>query len=168
MAIVAASTAAFTQLIKPVVNEIFIAKDSALLYPIALATITVFTLRGFAAYSQAVLMSHVGHRVVAKIQQELFDKLIGADLAFFHHSSPGTLISHFINDVALLRNMASNTLTAIGKDSLTAIFLVGVMFAEDWVLALITTVILPLARSEERRVGKECVSTCRSRWSPYH
>src|SRR3546814_14586218 len=32
---------------------------------------------------------------------------------------------------------------------------------------------LPIAdnertRSEERRVGKECVSTCRSRWSPYH
>src|SRR3546814_12319116 len=25
-----------------------------------------------------------------------------------------------------------------------------------------------LLRSEERRVGKECVSTCRSRWSPYH
>src|SRR3546814_10597195 len=27
---------------------------------------------------------------------------------------------------------------------------------------------LPFGRSEERRVGKECVSTCRSRWSPYH
>src|SRR3546814_5994021 len=27
---------------------------------------------------------------------------------------------------------------------------------------------LRTARSEERRVGKECVSTCRSRWSPYH
>src|SRR3546814_12317781 len=26
----------------------------------------------------------------------------------------------------------------------------------------------PVVRSEERRVGKECVSTCRSRWSPYH
>src|SRR3546814_6559490 len=25
-----------------------------------------------------------------------------------------------------------------------------------------------MGRSEERRVGKECVSTCRSRWSPYH
>ena len=25
-----------------------------------------------------------------------------------------------------------------------------------------------ILRSEERRVGKECVSTCRSRWSPYH
>src|SRR3546814_19914420 len=30
------------------------------------------------------------------------------------------------------------------------------------------TFIAPGMRSEERRVGKECVSTCRSRWSPYH
>src|SRR3546814_2188654 len=28
--------------------------------------------------------------------------------------------------------------------------------------------VCPSPRSEERRVGKECVSTCRSRWSPYH
>src|SRR3546814_14104123 len=28
--------------------------------------------------------------------------------------------------------------------------------------------VLDVERSEERRVGKECVSTCRSRWSPYH
>src|SRR3546814_12584356 len=27
---------------------------------------------------------------------------------------------------------------------------------------------ITITRSEERRVGKECVSTCRSRWSPYH
>src|SRR3546814_9160891 len=31
-----------------------------------------------------------------------------------------------------------------------------------------TTKLLFRLRSEERRVGKECVSTCRSRWSPYH
>src|SRR3546814_13342435 len=31
-----------------------------------------------------------------------------------------------------------------------------------------TTYGVRLARSEERRVGQECVSTCRSRWSPYH
>src|SRR3546814_7849075 len=30
------------------------------------------------------------------------------------------------------------------------------------------TYLLQSDRSEERRVGKECVSTCRSRWSPYH
>src|SRR3546814_12662094 len=31
-----------------------------------------------------------------------------------------------------------------------------------------TSLLLPDVRSEERRVGKECVSTCRSRWSPSH
>src|SRR3546814_7078124 len=31
-----------------------------------------------------------------------------------------------------------------------------------------TTFYHNVSRSEERRVGKECVSTCRSRWSPYH
>src|SRR3546814_11525886 len=42
--------------------------------------------------------------------------------------------------------------------------------ASDAERALIRDVVdtRTVARSEERRVGKECVSTCRSRWSPYH
>src|SRR3546814_5790904 len=35
-------------------------------------------------------------------------------------------------------------------------------------VGLFITVLVVIVRSEERRVGKECVSTCRSRWSPYH
>src|SRR3546814_3637465 len=35
-------------------------------------------------------------------------------------------------------------------------------------LRLLVVLVLGAARSEERRVGKECVSKCRSRWSPYH
>src|SRR3546814_15551542 len=39
--------------------------------------------------------------------------------------------------------------------------------ADLFILGLEVKVII-FCRSEERRVGKECVSTCRSRWSPYH
>src|SRR3546814_10801849 len=55
--------------------------------------------------------------------------------------------------------------------------LIGLAFAMGWALNLTaspfgaTGLILSRVtgiRSEERRVGKECVSTCRSRWSPYH
>src|SRR3546814_14796147 len=38
----------------------------------------------------------------------------------------------------------------------------------DALIALELAELGPAPRSEERRVGKECVSTCRSRWSPYH
>src|SRR3546814_7850365 len=37
-----------------------------------------------------------------------------------------------------------------------------------WNLEKLWSLFLRTFRSEERRVGKECVSTCRSRWSPYH
>src|SRR3546814_16108860 len=97
MAIVAGTTAAFTQLIKPVVNEIFIARQATLLYQIALATVVFFVLRGFAAYSQAVLMNPVGHPRVAKYQQPIFDKLLGRDPDLFPPHHTGTLNPHLKN-----------------------------------------------------------------------
>src|SRR3546814_3688352 len=44
----------------------------------------------------------------------------------------------------------------------------GAEDAEDPACAVHVFHVVLLDRSEERRVGKECVSTCRSRWSPYH
>src|SRR3546814_2044685 len=44
---------------------------------------------------------------------------------------------------------------------------VGSILAASAMVAIMGSLI-PDWRSEERRVGKECVSTCRSRWSPYH
>src|SRR3546814_12365077 len=45
-------------------------------------------------------------------------------------------------------------------------FLGGAFYSLDMLPAAWRTV--TLFRSDERRVGQECVSTCRSRWSPYH
>ena len=58
--------------------------------------------------------------------------------------------------VILLIFMSMATIVAIVNRS---------MAPESKVMWLVVTFV---PRSEERRVGKECVSTCRSRWSPYH
>jgi subfamily B ATP-binding cassette protein MsbA len=145
MAVVALCTAGFTQLIKPVIDDIFVARNAAMLWPIALVALAVFVAKGLAAYAQAVLMSFVGLRIVADLQFDLFRRLMGADLAYFHAQSPGKLIARFINDVNLLRGAVSNTLTGLGKDALTAAALVGVMFYEDWLLALIAFFAFPAA-----------------------
>src|SRR3546814_16201368 len=49
-------------------------------------------------------------------------------------------------------------------------FVIGTPEQQRRSLELFGDKVLPTVqgRSEERRVGKECVSTCRSRWSPYH
>src|SRR3546814_15687969 len=54
----------------------------------------------------------------------------------------------------------------IGNEASTAI-----LFSEAGVVLTLGLALAPIVTalsSEERRVGKECVSTCRSRWSPYH
>ena len=43
----------------------------------------------------------------------------------------------------------------------------GILDEKFW-LPMLTCAVTICARSEERRVGKECTATCRSRWSPYH
>nr|WP_316627874.1 ABC transporter transmembrane domain-containing protein [uncultured Brevundimonas sp.] len=128
MVIVAAATAAFTQLMKPIINDIFVNRREEMLLSIAMAALAVFVAKGTATFGQSVLMSYVGHRTVATLQQELYDSLIKADLGFFHRNAPGELVSRFISDITRLRNAVSDTMTGLGKDSLTALALVGVMF----------------------------------------
>ena len=154
MVVVAASTAAFTQIIKPIVDDVFVNRQEDMLLPLALIAFGVFTAKGFAAYGQAVLMSYVGLRIVADMQRNLYERVIGADLAFFNRTSPGELIARFINDINLLRNSVSSTLVGIGKDSLTTLALVGVIFYEDWRLALIAVVVFPTAVLPIVRIGR--------------
>jgi subfamily B ATP-binding cassette protein MsbA len=92
-----------------------------------------------------VLMARAGQRVIADVQQALYARLMRADLAYFHARPSGTLISRFTNDTALLRNAAANVLGGIGKDAVTVVFLVALMFYQDWVLALVAFVAFPLA-----------------------
>lgn len=154
MVVVAVSTAAFTQLIKPIIDEIFLNQREDMLLPIALASLTVFAAKGLATYGQSVLMSFVGLRIVADMQERLYARLIGADLAFFNRTSPGELVARFINDINLLRSAVANTLIGFGKDSLTALALIGVMFYEDWLLALIAFFAFPLAILPIVRIGR--------------
>jgi ABC-type multidrug transport system fused ATPase/permease subunit len=113
-----------------------------------------FAVKGFATYGQAVLMTQVGQRIVAGMQNEMFAHVMRADLAFFHDSSTGRLVSRFTNDVNQLRAAVSNALTGIGKDTLTVAALVAVMFYQDWVLAAVSSVVFPLAVLPIVKIGR--------------
>jgi subfamily B ATP-binding cassette protein MsbA len=145
MGIGAASTAARAWLMQPTLDYIFVGRQASLLLIIAGAALILAIVKGLADYGEAVLMSRIGQRIIADVQNALYARLIRADLAFFNTTASGTLISRFTNDVIYLRNAAAGTLAAIGKDSVTVAFLLAVMFYEDWVLALASFFAFPLA-----------------------
>src|SRR6516164_10460503 len=145
MGLAAGSTAGRAWLMEPVLDRIFVAREGSLLLLIAGGALALALIKGLADYGEAVLMTRVGQRVIADVQLALFARLMRADLAYFHAHPSGTLISRFTSDAALLRSAAANVLAAIGKDAVTVVFLVGVMFYQDWLLALVSFFVFPLA-----------------------
>jgi len=162
MAVVAATTAALAKQMEPILDQVFAERSQGALFTIAATVLAIFVVKGLAGYGQAVAMNHVGQRIVADLQRRLFDHLMRADLAFFHDNAPGQLISRFTNDTTLLRNAVSSTLTGLGKDFLTLIFLVGLMFYQDWRLALVSFVVLPPAAYAIARIGRRMRKVAKS------
>jgi subfamily B ATP-binding cassette protein MsbA len=145
MGLAAGSTAGRAWLMQPVLDRIFVAREGSLLLVIAGAALALAVAKGLADYGATVLMTRVGQRVIADVQIALFARLMRADLAYFHANPTGTLISRFTSDAMLLRNAAASVIAGIGKDAVTVAFLIGVMFYQDWLLALVSFFVFPLA-----------------------
>ena len=154
MTLAAGSTAALAYLMEPVLDEIFLEKDRTLLIVVPIAVIGITLIRGAATYGQAVLMAFVGQRVIADLQSRIFAHILRFDLAFFQDTASGRLVSRLTNDVNMMRNAVSNALTGVIKDTLTLLFLVGVMFEKDWKLALIACVVFPIAIYPITKIGR--------------
>ncbi|MEE9318765.1 MAG: ABC transporter transmembrane domain-containing protein, partial [Rhodospirillales bacterium] len=154
MAVMAAATAFSAWLMEPVVNEVFIGENRAMLWPLGLAVLATFLVKGLANYGQSVLMSIVGFRIIADNQNRLFAHLARMDLSFFHNHATGGLISRFTVDINQMRTAVSNALTGFGKDLLSLVGLIAVMFAKDWQLAAICIFIFPMAALPILRLGR--------------
>ncbi len=154
MIIVAASTALNAWIMQPVLDEIFINKNQTLIIIIPIVIILVAIIKGFASYFQSILMSFVGYRLVAEIQNEMFHSAVRCDLAYHNQINSGTIVSRFIADVGALSRGVHNVIINIIKDSLTFIFLIGVMFYHDATLAMMALFVFPIAIYPIRRIGK--------------
>jgi subfamily B ATP-binding cassette protein MsbA len=154
MAVMAAATAALARQAEPILDLAFISHDRATLVAVALSVPVIFFIRGCANYAQSTLMNRVGQRIVAGLQNAMFGRLVRADLAYFHDTAPSTLVTRFSYDTSLLRQALSTTLTGFGRDALGIVFLVGVMFYQDWLLTLIALVAVPLGVVPMYRLGR--------------
>ena len=154
MIIVAAASATMLYLLKPVLDDILISQDRTLLYIIPGAILGLALVTGLAGYVEAVYMEIIGHRLVSDLQISMYARLIRADLALFHGTATGVLISRFMNDANALRISIAKSITGLVKSTLMLSGYVLVMFLMNWLLALIAFVVFPLAIYPIVRIGK--------------
>ena len=154
MIIVSATTAINAWMMQPVLDDIFINKDKSLILVIPLAILIIAIIKGISSYIQSILMSFVSYKIVADLQNHMFESLIKCDISFFSKTNSGTLISRFLADVGALSKGVHNLIINIIKDFFTLLFLIGVLFYHDPKLALISLLIFPLAIYPISRIGK--------------
>lgn len=143
MVVSAALTAGFAALIEPVIDDVLTAGDLSRVWLLGSAILGIFIIRGLTTYQHTVIMNRVGQLIVGKIQFDLFSRFIDLDLSFFHTNPSGQLISRVVNDVNVMRSSVTDGVTGLGKNLLTLLFLIGVMFYQDWFLSCLVFLIFP-------------------------
>ena len=154
MILAALATTALPYLLKPVFDDVFTHADVYLLIVVCGAVFLAFVVKGGSSYGESVVMTFVGQRIISDIQNSLFRHLMNADLAYFHNTPSGELISRFTNDVNMMRNAMANTLIGLGKDTLTLVFLIVLMFYRDPMLAAIAFFVFPAAVLPILKIGR--------------
>ena len=152
--LVAGSTSAIAWLLDPAIKKLFIEKDQSLIIIIPLMIIVAFTTKGLSLYFAKATMISVGEEIKKKLQFDMVNTLIKTDTQIIDKKHSGKFISNLTYDVTHITNLLSNAILNLFKDSLTLIGLLTVMFLQNWKLALISIVMIPLASLSAKTLGK--------------
>src|SRR6056300_881349 len=156
--LVAGSTSAIAWLLDPAIKKLFIEKDQSLIFLIPMMIILAFTTKGVSLYLAKSNMISVAEEVKKKLQFDMIESLIHADTQTIDKKHSGKFISNLTYDVTHITNLLSNGILNLFKDSITLLGLLFVMFFQNWKLALISIVMIPLAsffaKSLGKRIGK--------------
>ena len=152
--LVAGSTSSIAWLLDPAIDKIFIQKDQSLLILIPFLIILAFTTKGVSLYFAKVMMINVAEEIKKKLQIDMLSSLISADTQSIDEKHSGKFISNLTYDVLHITNLLSNGILNLFKDSLTLIGLLIVMFLQNWKLSLIAIILIPIASTAARSLGK--------------
>ena len=152
--IVAASTSSIAWLLDPAIKKLFIEKNQTLLLIIPGLIVLAFSAKGMSLYLARITMIGVAEDIRANIQSDISRSLIKADTGYIDDRHSGKFISNITFDTSLITNLVSIVILNLFKDGLTLIGLLFVMFYQNWKLALIAIMMIPLASFASKNLGK--------------
>jgi len=152
--LVAGSISSIAYLLDPAVKKLFVERDLALMILIPILIAIAFIIKGFSLYFAKVLMIIVSEEVRKDLQRDMLSNLISADTKLINGKHTGKILSSLTNDVSHITNLISIAVLTLFKDSLTLVGLLFVMFFQNWKLALVAIIMIPLATFAAKTLGK--------------
>tara|TARA_B100000242_G_scaffold63780_1_gene39074 strand:+ start:2266 stop:3999 length:1734 start_codon:yes stop_codon:yes gene_type:complete len=150
----AMATTAVAWLLDPAIKKIFIEKDKVMLYVIPVAIICAFAIKSLSVFVVRIKTIKIAYSVIKNIQILLGEKILQSDTSFLTSKHSGKFISNFTNDTLTLSNVLNGIAVNAVKEGVTLIFLLGLMFYQNWKLSLLAITLIPLAALFSRKIGK--------------
>jgi len=154
MLLVSGITALLAYLVKPFLDDVFFRKNLQMLYMLPPLLVLLYAAKGGFSFFHTYQMHYIGLQMVTRLRDRLFRHLQQQPHAFFDQEATGVLMSRVVYDVLLLQDSVSRVVTSFFKDSFTFIGLCGVIFYQDWRLAIIALLIFPPAAFIIVRFGR--------------
>jgi subfamily B ATP-binding cassette protein MsbA len=152
--IVAGCTAAIAWLLDPAVKKIFIEKNTTLSLIIPIFIVLAFSGKGLSLYIARLTIIKVGAEITGEINKQIAENIIRSDINTLDNRHSGKYISNVLYDTGQIQNLVSNSVLSLMKDGFSVIALVGVMFYQNWKLALFAMLMMPLAAGLAKTLGK--------------
>ena len=153
--LVAGSTSATAWLLDPAVKKIFVEKDQTLAWLIPIAIVLAFTAKGLSLYFARLNILKVGQVISGEMQKKIAKSILFSDIQTLDSRHSGKYISNIMYDSGQIHQLVSTGVLNIMKDSFSVIFLVGLMFYQNWKLALFAMIMIPLAAGLAKNLGKK-------------
>ncbi len=154
MMIVAATSSGVPMLLQPTLDEAFINQSEFWVWAAAVGFLTLSVIRGAANYLQSVIMQMVGLRVIEKMQNQMFGVFLNIEIQYLEKEGTARQLSRFTSDCYFLRDAVTKVFTGAGRELLTLIFLIGVMFYQNWQLSLFALFFFPISVLPIAKIGR--------------
>ncbi len=152
--LLAGSTSSVAYLLDPAIKQLFIVQDQSLIIIIPALIVLAFTIKGGSLYLAKVIMIGVSENIRRDVQTDMFASLIKADTQVIDNKHSGKFVTNLTNDVDMITSLVSTAILNLFKDSLTLIGLLSVMFYQNWKLSLVAIIMIPLASTAAKTLGK--------------
>ena len=153
MAAASAFPALVTLLIKNVLDDVLIARDSAALAAMPFAIVALYMGNGLINVTRSWITRSVALNVVTKLRAELFAHTLTLEPAWHQRTPIGHQLTRLSQDVGNVVYLVSAYATAVQRP-LTLLGLIGVALSMNWRLTLVAVVLLPLVAVPISRFGR--------------
>lgn len=139
-----AATTATAQIMKPLMDDMFIKHDESMLYLIPSGMLGIYFIKALGRYMQSIYMEYIGMHIVSRFREILLEKIILMDMSFLYLNRSGELISRVTNDIGRIQYFVSNMLPELFREGVTVMSLIGYVIYLNPKLAFYSLILVPL------------------------